>query len=207
MSNPVLDAFSKSSDTKLTNVFLVLASVISVAGYLFWSQAVYKTGFPLDDAWIHQTYARNLAESGEWSFSPGIRSAGSTSPFYTILLSAGYLVELNPFFWTFMLGWLCLLGTALTGSAIFKTFEISIPKPGLWIGIILNFRVAPGLGSCIGNGNTAVRVVCFAHLELHTEKTGELVRHRFIGRKQRLAQAGWDYTPGTNYFRHLFFRN
>ncbi len=140
MSNSVLDAFSISSDTKLTKVFLVLASVISVAGYLFWSQAVYKTGFPLDDAWIHQTYARNLAESGEWFFSPGIRSAGSTSPFYTILLSAGYLVELNTFMWTFMLGWLCLLGIALTGSAIFKAFEISIPKPGLWIGIFLIFE-------------------------------------------------------------------
>lgn len=140
MSNPVLAAFSRSNDSKMTKVILVLASVISVAGYLFSSQAVYKTGFPLDDAWIHQTYARNLAESGEWFFSPGIRSAGSTSPFYTILLSVGYLVELNTFFWTFMLGWLCLLGTALTGSAIFKTLEISIPKPGLWIGLFLLFE-------------------------------------------------------------------
>ncbi len=140
MRNFVLAAFSRSSDSKLMKVILVLASVISVAGYLFWSQAVYKTGFPLDDAWIHQTYARNLAESGEWFFFPGIRSAGSTSPFYTILLSAGYLVELNTFIWTFMLGWLCLLGIALTGSAIFKAFEISIPKPGLWIGIFLIFE-------------------------------------------------------------------
>jgi hypothetical protein len=100
MRNSVFVAFSKPYDSKLTKFILVLASVVSVAGYLLWSQAVNKTGFPLDDAWIHQTYARNLAQSGEWFFLPGIRSAGSTSPLYTILLSLGYQFELNPFFWT-----------------------------------------------------------------------------------------------------------
>lgn len=37
-------------------------------------------GFPLDDAWIHQTYARNLAQSGQLAYLPGQPSAGSTSP-------------------------------------------------------------------------------------------------------------------------------
>ena len=36
-------------------------------------------GFPLDDSWIHQTYARNLAQTGQWAFVPGVPSAASTS--------------------------------------------------------------------------------------------------------------------------------
>ncbi|OGO32029.1 MAG: hypothetical protein A2Z16_16895 [Chloroflexi bacterium RBG_16_54_18] len=140
MSNSVLTSFSGPYVSKLTKFLLVFGSVISVAGYLFWSQAVKRTGFPLDDAWIHQTYARNLAQSGEWFFLPGIRSAGSTSPLYTILLSLGYLLELNPFFWTYILGWICLLGIAVTGSAVFEAFEISIPKSGLWVGLFLIFE-------------------------------------------------------------------
>jgi hypothetical protein len=44
-------------------------------------------GFPLDDGWIHQTYARNLAEYGQWAYLPGTISGGSTSPLWTLLLS------------------------------------------------------------------------------------------------------------------------
>lgn len=58
-------------------------------------------GFPLDDAWIHQTYARNLAQSGTWSFVPGEVSGGSTSPLWTVLLSVGYLVSQSfAWYWT-----------------------------------------------------------------------------------------------------------
>src|SRR5581483_3131331 len=48
-------------------------------------------GFPLDDAWIHQVYARNLGTHLEFSFFPGQPSAGSTSPLWAILLAVGYV--------------------------------------------------------------------------------------------------------------------
>ena len=35
-------------------------------------------GFALDDAWIHQTYGRNLGLTGLWAFVPGVPSAAST---------------------------------------------------------------------------------------------------------------------------------
>jgi hypothetical protein len=54
-------------------------------------------GFPLDDAWIHQTYARNLATTGQWAFVPGQTSAGSTSPLWSLLLSLGYWLGLRFF--------------------------------------------------------------------------------------------------------------
>jgi len=47
--------------------------------------------FPLDDSWIHLTYARNLAQHHAFTYFPGERSsAGSTSPLYTLLLAIGF---------------------------------------------------------------------------------------------------------------------
>lgn len=60
-------------------------------------------GFPLDDAWVHQTYARNLAEYGEWAFIPGKISGGSTSPLWTLLLAFVHLLKTGPFWGTFLL--------------------------------------------------------------------------------------------------------
>ncbi len=45
------------------------------------------SGYPLDDAWIHQTYARNWAETGQLAYVVGLPSAGSTAPLWTLLLS------------------------------------------------------------------------------------------------------------------------
>ena len=69
-------------------------------------------GFPLDDAWIHQTYARNLALRGEFSFVPGQPSAGSTAPLWTLLLVPGYWLGIAPFAWTWGIGALSLVGAA-----------------------------------------------------------------------------------------------
>ncbi|MBR9977281.1 MAG: hypothetical protein KFH87_04265 [Bacteroidetes bacterium] len=41
-------------------------------------------GFPLDDGWIHATYARNLAGQGEFAFNPGEASTGTTSLLWTV---------------------------------------------------------------------------------------------------------------------------
>ena len=68
-------------------------------------------GFPLDDAWIHQTYARNLALRGEWAFLPGVPSAGSTSPLWTALLALGYLLRIDPYAWALSWGMLLLAAT------------------------------------------------------------------------------------------------
>ena len=62
-------------------------------------------GFPLDDAWIHQTFARNFALAGTWAFQVGSSSGGSTSPLWTMLLVPGYWVKnLQPYVATYALG-------------------------------------------------------------------------------------------------------
>ncbi|MFL7790815.1 MAG: hypothetical protein AB8I69_01625 [Anaerolineae bacterium] len=49
-------------------------------------------GVPLDDAWIHFQFARNLARGDGLSFNPGQPTSGSTAPLWTLLLTGVYLV-------------------------------------------------------------------------------------------------------------------
>ncbi|UCE67431.1 MAG: glycosyltransferase family 39 protein [Candidatus Zixiibacteriota bacterium] len=49
-------------------------------------------GFPLDDSWIHQVFARNIAGGHGFSFNPGIPIAGATAPLWTLLLVPMWLL-------------------------------------------------------------------------------------------------------------------
>ncbi len=62
------------------------------------------SGYPLDDAWIHQTYARNWAETGQLAYVVGLPSAGSTAPLWTLLLSIAYRLQIDPYLWSMALG-------------------------------------------------------------------------------------------------------
>jgi arabinofuranosyltransferase len=119
--------------------WFILAGVagFSLSAYLLVSQATFRLGFPLDDAWIHQTYARNLANLGEWAFLPGKVSAGSTSPLWSLLISIGYFLHLNFLAWTYFAGWVSLLGLALIGDRLSRFFLGEIPYAFPWIGIFL----------------------------------------------------------------------
>ncbi len=87
---------------------LIALALLSAVLYVLVASARGVLGFPLDDAWIHQVYARNLAQAREFAFTPGQPSAGSTSPLWTILLSIGYLFRLDHYFWSYLLGALFL---------------------------------------------------------------------------------------------------
>lgn len=51
--------------------------------------------FPMDDAYIHFQYARNLAETGRLEFNPGeFRGLGTTSLLWVALLAGGYRLGL-----------------------------------------------------------------------------------------------------------------
>ena len=114
-----------------------ISSVIALAVYIGASALVFRTGFPLDDAWIHQTYARNLALRGEWAFLPGQPSAGSTSPFWTALLTPGYWLGLSPYFWTYLLGWIGLSGVGLASIRIFRALHLNDFLISLGAGLFL----------------------------------------------------------------------
>ncbi len=117
----------------------VLAGIalLSVGLYLAFSGVYYHIGFPLDDAWIHQTYARNLALRGEWAFLPGQPSGGSTAPLWSALLAIGFWLRLAPYIWTYSLGALALWGLVVLGESAVRRLVFSYRPRFPWVGAAL----------------------------------------------------------------------
>jgi hypothetical protein len=117
--------------------FISLVGLLSGAYYLWSSYQLYGIGFPLDDAWIHQTYAWNLVREGEWSYLPGVPSAGSTSPLWTLMIALGPLFKLDHRFWTYLVGIGLLVVLGWISS---KWFDLRVEGKSGWgwcIGIIV----------------------------------------------------------------------
>jgi hypothetical protein len=91
---------------------LIGLGIASAVGYAAIARVAGAAGFPLDDAWIHQTYARNLGWHGQWAFILGQPSAGSTSPLWTMLLAIGYALRIDYAWWTLALNAILLGVTA-----------------------------------------------------------------------------------------------
>ncbi len=119
---------------KLFLTFLFL-SALSLLAYIFLASNFETLAFPLDDAWIHHAYARNLARNGEWAFITGQPSAGATSFLWVILLSIGYLLQISPFYWTIFLGMFLQAGIA---TIVFLFFRNTMK---------MDFKIAAILGA------------------------------------------------------------
>jgi hypothetical protein len=117
-------------------VILATIALAAVLFYLIISALTFGLGFPLDDSWIHLTYARNLAEHGQWAFQLGTPSAGSTSPLWTAILSIGFLINLAPYVWTYLMGWAVLTLLAVCAEQIARKlvpiYNSRIPWAGLF---------------------------------------------------------------------------
>ena len=98
---------------------LILLQALSTALYLGKAG---QFGFPLDDAWIHQTYARNLGLHGIMGFSLGQPSNGSTSFGWTVLLAAGYRLKLPFFFWVYLWGSIFAVATAFIAAHLSQSY-------------------------------------------------------------------------------------
>jgi len=98
---------------------LILLEILNAAVYINTAD---QPGFPLDDAWIHQTYARNLGLHGMMAFSPGEPSTGSTSPAWTVLLAAGYLLQIPFFSWSYVWGSIFAILTAYTAGLLSHSY-------------------------------------------------------------------------------------
>jgi len=112
-------------------------SLLSLGMYIFSSWRFFKIGFPLDDAWIHQTYARNFSQTLQWSFLPDRSSGGSTGPLWGGMLSLTHLLGFSPQLSGYLWGGLCLAATALIGMELFKLNFPEYEKFNGWIILLL----------------------------------------------------------------------
>jgi hypothetical protein len=132
---------SNSNKISRRDLIVLVSAVILIAIiYLLASYFTYSIGFPLDDSWIHQTYARNLALRGEWAFRPGLISAGSTSPLWSALLAIGFVLHLSPYIWTYFLGALSLFALAVLCEWAVRKLVNSYNPRFPWVGIFIAFE-------------------------------------------------------------------
>lgn len=119
---------------------LIVIALLSASAYLALAASRGVIGFPLDDAWIHQVYARNLATRGEFAFFPGQPSAGSTSPLWAILLSLGYLSHIDFRAGAYILGALFLGASAIIAARLTESIFPQLSRGSLLMAGFLLFE-------------------------------------------------------------------
>ncbi len=121
-------------------LILGFVAFISCVIYLLFSSLTNGWGFPLDDAWIHQTFARNFAKTFQWSFQFNQLSGGSTGPAWGFLLAILYLVNVPPLIGTFILGFILLWSTAIAGYVLVGKIEPDMKWLPLCAGVVITLE-------------------------------------------------------------------
>jgi len=97
-------------------------------------------GFPLDDSWIHLTFARNLARGWGFVYNQGEPVAGSTAPLWTLMLAFFHLFTRNA---AVMVVIAKLLGAILLFVSAVFAFRIAGRMTGNeWFGLTAGLAVA-----------------------------------------------------------------
>jgi hypothetical protein len=128
------------SKKSISSILLVVAVLLSLFGWWLGRQSIGASGFPLDDAWIHQTYARSLERGEGWSFTPGVPSAGATAPLWVLLLVPGYWLNFSPFTWIAILAAVQLWGVGALGMLAWRLMDFGKGWWGWLAGILLIFE-------------------------------------------------------------------
>jgi len=141
-------------------VILAALTLAGVAGFLRAQQAVTGNlwGVPVDDAYIHFQFARNLATGHGFAFNPDQAVPGSTSPLWVILLAAAYKVGIPL--------WLAakVFGTLFLGIAALLVWRIAL-RLGLAVPVALAAGALTALdGRLLWAAPSGMEVTLFAAL-------------------------------------------
>ncbi|MCZ7668389.1 MAG: hypothetical protein M5U34_14955 [Chloroflexi bacterium] len=120
---------------RLLDYLLLALLTLAVSAFFIRSQLAVTGGVlgaPLDDAWIHFQFARNLSQGNGFSFNPGEATPGSTAPLWTMLLAGvGLFTE------DFLAPAICLSGAFLLVSVWLSygfTVDLNGQPPGRFPG-------------------------------------------------------------------------
>lgn len=120
--------FEPAKNIKLL-IFIAIAIISFALSFYYLNYAKSQNngfGFPLDDPWIHLTFAKNLVDYHSFSyFKNEMTTAGSTSPIYTLILAAGFYVTQNEMVLSYILGIAFLI---LSGIAFYKLSSLEFDK-------------------------------------------------------------------------------
>lgn len=85
---------------------VIIIPILFSLNYLLYAIKLNRyPSFPLDDPWIHLTFAKNLFEYFSFSyFKDQMVTAGSTSPLYTFILSIMFFFSNNEMYISYILG-------------------------------------------------------------------------------------------------------
>ncbi|HVO43956.1 MAG TPA: hypothetical protein VMT34_15105 [Aggregatilineales bacterium] len=161
----------------------------AIIGVIFYVIAAGANGFPLDDSWIHQTYARNLASLGYFTYAPPYApSAGSTSPLYTLLLAIGHGLHLPYLAWTYGLGALALALLGIIGAHLAERLYPELEERGVGLITGLALVMAWHLVWAASSGMETVLfslfsllVIALIWVEKEAEGNGHLGRGALFG--------------------------
>ncbi len=128
-------------------------------------------GFAMDDSWIHVAVARNFARGMGWGIEPGRMLSVSTSPTWTLLLSAFFLFFDNPL----KIAFLCSVGSMLVALVLCYFLALELTKKKLWATLttfllIVNpisiWGVASGLELPLALASLMLALFVFYHFEV-----------------------------------------